>query len=308
MMLIQRIEITKHTFSRPTLTAARGTWSAPLCPLHVDEAKSVPRQKDDARAYVKRKGWTLDDRHVYEDEAISGKYGDERRPGLQALLSAAEQTPRPFDIIVMATDDRLMRHQWKVAVVLARIYDAGVRLFYYQEDREVNLDHAAGRFMEQARGYASEAYRESVTRHMVDALKRKAKDGYVHGGKVFGYKNDKVDGHVDRLIIHAEAAVVRKILTLYARGSTPKEIAHHLNAAGAPTPGEADGWKTGTSWTKGSVREVLLRELYRGIVVSHWGDETFRKEREDLRIIPEHLWTAAQQRLMSARHGRFCES
>src|SRR5262245_55970029 len=79
--------------------------------------KSVTRQRADARAYAERKDWTVDDRHVYTDDAISGKYGEDRRPGLQALLSACEQTPHPFDIIVMAKDDRLMRDQWKVAEV-----------------------------------------------------------------------------------------------------------------------------------------------------------------------------------------------
>src|SRR5262245_57817639 len=200
---------------------------------HEDE-KSVTRQKDEARAYCQRKGWIVAEDHVYEDDAISGKYGEDHRPGLKALLAAAEATPRPFDVVVMAKDDRLMRNQWKLAVALSRLYDAGVRLFYYQEDREVNLDDATGRFMEQVRGYASEAYRESVTKHMVDALKRKAKAGHVHGGRVFGYDNVRVEGHVERQIDEAEAAVVRQVFEAFTRGARPKRIAADLTAADAP--------------------------------------------------------------------------
>jgi DNA invertase Pin-like site-specific DNA recombinase len=71
------------------------------------------------------------------------------------MLAAAEQDPRPFDCVVMAKDDRLMRDQWKLAVVLPCLHDAGVRLFYYQEDREAGLTDATGRFMEGVRGYSS---------------------------------------------------------------------------------------------------------------------------------------------------------
>lgn len=266
-----------------------------------EEAKSVTRQKADARAYAERKGWTVADAHVYEDDAISGKYGAERRPGLEALLTAAESTPRPFDVVVMAKDDRLMRDQWEVAAVLKRIHKAGARLFYYQEDREVSLKDAAGKFMEQVKGFAAEAYIESQTRHMVDTLKRKAKAGHVHGGRVFGYDNVRVDGHVERRVNDAEAAVVRDIFARYGRGETPKRVAVALTARGAPTPGLAGGWTKGTAWTKASVREVLLRETYRGVLVSRWGTETIRVERPDLRIVSEALWTAAQQRLAEQR-------
>jgi len=84
-----------------------------------ENEKSITRQKEEARAYAERKGWTVAEGHVYEDDAISGKHGEAHRPGLKALLAAAESTPRPFDVVVMAKDDRLMRDQWKLAVVLA---------------------------------------------------------------------------------------------------------------------------------------------------------------------------------------------
>ena len=33
-----------------------------------DEAKSVTRQVDGARAFITTKGWTLDEQHVYTDD------------------------------------------------------------------------------------------------------------------------------------------------------------------------------------------------------------------------------------------------
>src|SRR5262245_27320042 len=264
-----------------------------------ENEKSITRQKEEARAYAERKGWTVAEGHVYEDDAISGKHGEAHRPGLKALLAAAESTPRPFDVVVMAKDDRLMRDQWKLAVVLSRLHDAGVRLFYYQEDREAQLHDATGRFMEGVRGYSSEMYRESVRAHMIDALKRKARAGYVTGGRTFGYDNVPVDGHVERRINEAEAAVVREIFTRFVRGERYTTIARALTAADAPTPGRAGGWTKGTVWTKGSVREVLIREDYHGIAHYRCPDETIRAERP--RIVDEALWTAAQARLAEQR-------
>jgi site-specific DNA recombinase len=270
-----------------------------------EEAKSITRQKAESRAYAERKGWTVADRHVYEDDAISGKHGEDHRPGLRALLAAAESTPRPFDVVVMAKDDRLMRNQWKVAMILSRLYEADVRLFYYQEDREVKLDDASGRFMEQVRGYASEAYRESVAQHMTDALKRKAKPGHVHGGRLYGYTNVRVDGHVERRINEAEALVLRRIFQGYAEtGIGFRSLAKQLNTEGvlAPRPSRATGLREGPAgWSPVTLRDALRNEHYRGVLVSHWGAETIRVERPALRIIPEDLWLAVQARRAQAR-------
>ncbi len=231
--------------------------------------KSVTRQKDEARAYIERMGWTRGP--VFEDDAISGKHGEDRRPGLKALLAAAEQEPRPFDVVVMAADDRLMRDQWKSALTLPPPRGGRAPVLLSGRSRGATR-RRDGPLHGRRPELSSEMYRESVTRHMTDALKRKAKAGHVHGGRVFGYDNVRVDGHVERQINATEAPVVRRIFAQYAKGLTPKRIAADLTAANAPTPGRAGGWTTGTAWTKASVREVLFRETYRGVMLSRWGD------------------------------------
>src|SRR5687768_6099755 len=45
-----------------------------------DEAKSVTRQVDHARAYAAKHGWTVDDRCIFVDDGISGAEF-ENRPG-----------------------------------------------------------------------------------------------------------------------------------------------------------------------------------------------------------------------------------
>jgi DNA invertase Pin-like site-specific DNA recombinase len=57
-----------------------------------DEEKSVARQIEHAKAYAARKGWTVDEAHVYSDDGISGAEF-KKRPGFLRLLNAL--SPRP---------------------------------------------------------------------------------------------------------------------------------------------------------------------------------------------------------------------
>ena len=53
-----------------------------------EEAKSVTRQIEHARAYAAKKGWIISDEHVYADDGISGALFGDQRPGLARLLNA----------------------------------------------------------------------------------------------------------------------------------------------------------------------------------------------------------------------------
>ncbi len=59
---------------------------------------SIDDQLAVARRYADQQGWTVLEAHTYTDEAISGS-SLQGRPGIHALLSAAESTPRPFDVL-----------------------------------------------------------------------------------------------------------------------------------------------------------------------------------------------------------------
>jgi site-specific DNA recombinase len=264
-----------------------------------EDAKSVTRQVEHARAYAAKKGWVVAEAHIYVDDGLSGALDETERPGLQALLTAAKSKPRSFDVLVVAADDRLAREQWLAAPILSRLHAAGLRLVYYQEQREADLSTATGKFMEAVRAYGSEFYRESQTRHMVDALRRKAKSGFVHGGRTFGYSNHRVDGHVERVINPDEATVVVRVFTRYSEGVGLRGIARELNAERLPAPRPSKGGPAG--WSPITIRDVIKRRLYIGEVVSRWSDdEVFRVERPDLRIIPRPLWDAVQQRRQQA--------
>ena len=187
-----------------------------------DEQKSVTRQIEHARQYATRKGWIVADEHVYVDDGISGaEFAN--RPGFLRLMNALK--PRaPFQVLVMSEESRLGREAIETAYALKQLVQAGVRVFFYLEDRERTLDSPTDKIMLSLTTFADELEREKARQRTYDAMLRKAKAGHVTGGRVFGYDNVEIAGadgsrsHVTRRINEAEAAVVRRIFELCAAG------------------------------------------------------------------------------------------
>ena len=281
----------------------------------VDAEKSVTRQIEHATAYAHRKGWTVADDHVYVDDGISGAEFA-KRPGFLRLMNALKPTP-PFQVIVMSEESRLGREAIETAYALKQIITSGVHVFFYLEDRERTLESPTDKILLSLTTFADELERDKARQRTYDALQRKARSGQVTGGVVFGYANVRaVDGAgVKRQVKAAEAAVVRDIFELYATGLGVRGIAKQLNARGVPCPRPQQGRPAG--WAPSSVWSVLRRPIYRGEIVwgqtkkrDQWGlqrrsqndeDAWVRVDAPELRIVPEPLWQAVQERLVASR-------
>jgi site-specific DNA recombinase len=132
-----------------------------------EEARSVTRQVDHARAYAAAKGWTVAETHVYVDDGISGAEFA-KRPGLVRLINAL--SPRaPFQVIVMSEESRLGREQIETAYLLKQLITAGVRVFYYLEDRERTLDSPTEKLLLSVATFADEMERVKARARTRDA-------------------------------------------------------------------------------------------------------------------------------------------
>ncbi len=286
-----------------------------------EEDRSVTRQIAHAKDYAARKGWTVDDRHVYTDDGISGAEFV-KRPGFLRLMNALKPTP-PFHILVMSEESRLGRESIETAWSLKQIIDAGVRVFFYLEDKERTLDTPMDKVMLSLTNFASEMERDKARQRVYDAMLRKAKAGLVTGGHVYGYRNQEVlsdtvgpDGrrtrqHVVRVIDEDQATVVRRIFTMCVEGKGLTKIAKTLNAEGIASP------RTKRGWAPTAIREMLYRELYHGVLT--WnrtqrvmkGGTAYTRVRPEtawlripvphLQIVDDVLWQAAQERLARTR-------
>ena len=152
-----------------------------------DEQRSVARQVEHARAYAARKGWRVLDEHVYVDDGISGaEFAN--RPGFLRLMNALKPRP-PFQVLIMSEESRLGREAIETAYALKQLVQAGVRVFFYLEDRERTLDTPTDKIMLSLTTFADELEREKARQRTYDAMQRKARAGHVTGGACFGYRN-----------------------------------------------------------------------------------------------------------------------
>ena len=89
-----------------------------------DEAKSVRRQIEHARAYAAGHGWTVRDEYSFVDDGISGaEFAN--RPGFVRLMAALR--PRaPFEVLIMSEESRLGREAIETAYALKQLITAGV--------------------------------------------------------------------------------------------------------------------------------------------------------------------------------------
>lgn len=238
-----------------------------------DEAKSIARQIEHAKAYAEKKGWTTDERYIYSDDAVSGAEFGARRPGLLRLMNALKPKPE-FQAMIMSEESRLGRDRIKTEYHLQSLIEAGVRIFCYLTDQEARMDDATSGFMNSLKLYAAQMEREKAQQRVYDAMIRKAKAGHVCGGSCFGYTNVVITdasgkrSHVEYQIDPAESAVVQRIFELYVAGHGFQTIAKLLNAERALCP-RARPLSKPAGWAASSVREVLLRPLYHGQQI--WG-------------------------------------
>ncbi|MFQ5803603.1 MAG: recombinase family protein [Candidatus Methylomirabilales bacterium] len=291
-----------------------------------EEAKSVSRQIERGKAYAADKGWLVAEEFIFSDDGISGAEFA-RRPGFIRMMNALTPKP-PFQVLIMSEESRLGRESIETAYALKQLITAGVRVFFYLDDRERTLDTALDKLMLSLTNFAAEVEREKARQRTYDAMVGKARSGHVTGGRVFGYDNVEVfvEGpdaesrkriHVKRVANEPEAAVVRRIFEQSARGWGFRRIAHDLNEARVPCPRPRP--RTPRGWSPSTVRDVLYRDTYRGVVVwgrsqkrDTWGqkrpqrrsaDEWLRLDAPELRIVSDELWEAAHDRLRTSHEG-----
>jgi site-specific DNA recombinase len=292
-----------------------------------EESKSVTRQIEKARTFAASRGWTTDDAMVFVDDGISGAEF-EKRLGLQRLLAQLKPVPK-FSVLIVSEQKSLGRELAETLYRIKQLAKAGVEIFEYVHGQSLTPKNAMEKLLSSVRGYSDEDHREKTRERVHEAHTHKAERGYCVGGRVFGYRNEDVfaDGlddhgrpkrsHVVRKINREQAAVIVKIFTLYADGLGLKAIAQRLNLEDAPSPKpfiRRDPTKVGPlkAWAPATIRAILMRELYRGVMVYNrsrkrddWGQvnqkqrpesEWIRVNVPQLRIVSEELWARVASR------------
>src|SRR5215213_126901 len=90
---------------------------------------SIEDQLAVAKRYAKEHDWEVLSNHVYTDSAISGA-SIQGRAGIQRLLSAAAQQPKPFDVLLVDDSSRVSRDIADAIRVMQTLKFFGIRVIY----------------------------------------------------------------------------------------------------------------------------------------------------------------------------------
>jgi site-specific DNA recombinase len=289
----------------------------------LQRATSLVDQVAVARAYAQQHGWTVLDGHVYQDAGISGASID-GRPGLQALMAAAAQQPRPFDALLVDDSSRVARDLPDAIRVLQMLTFLGVRVIYISQAIDGASEQAETLIT--VHGLVDGLYLREARAKIRRGLAGQHSRGFSTGAITFGYRTVPEEDPSGRLgpdgrpallgkrleIAPREAPTVRLIFELYAASVGVETIVTRLNRGGHPGP-------RGRRWRVGAVRAALRCEKYRGFLI--WGRQTVARrpgtrqrvlrtlpreewyiaERPELRIVSEDLWFRVQARAQEVR-------
>lgn len=243
---------------------------------------SIEQQLRDIRGYAEREGYTII--YEYADHAKSGFHNVERRTEFQAMLRAAESGS--FDTVIAWKVDRFGRNRRESAVFKGQLADHGVKVVYAMEPIP---EGAAGVLTEGMLESLAEWYSRNIGENTKRGLMDNARKCYFNGQRTLGYQMGPDHKY---MINETQAAVVRRIFTLYSQGYSFQAIANILNSEGITTI-------NGIPFRKGSLTHMITNDTYIGVY--HYCD--VRIPGGVPAIIDRDLWDACQaMRKKAMRH------
>ena len=278
---------------------------------------SIDDQITVARDYARRQDWTVLDEYIYSDAGITGA-SLEGRPGIQALLKAAETTPPPFDVLLVDDTSRFARDTADAIRAVQQLTFCGVRIVFISQGLDTASEQAET--LVAVHGVVDQLYIRELKHKIKRGLKGQLERGYHTGAKTYGYRSVPVydptgrrdaDGPIiigkRREIVPEEATVIRQIYQWYLDGISQPKIADRLHQA---TVSAAQG----TRWTRNAIQRILTNERYRGKQI--WGQTAYERrpgtnrvvkrprpreqwqvmDHPELRIVEEDLWQRVQDR------------
>src|SRR3954453_5699710 len=202
------------------------------------EGLAVTRQREDAEALCRERGWTVQD--VITDNDVSASTR-KPRPGFLRVLDLVDS--RNVDVVVCWHVDRLVRKLADLETVIERCERTGVRLATVSGDLDLSTD--AGRLVGRILASVARGEVERKGARQRRAHQQAAEQGRPAGGRrAFGYASDGVT------VNEAEAKHVWAAYGELLQGASLKGIARRWNALGLTTT-------AGGPWRHDNVRWML---------------------------------------------------
>jgi DNA invertase Pin-like site-specific DNA recombinase len=216
--------------------------------------KSVAEQRVAVRRYAAEHGFKII--REYVDEGISGD--DTRRRARFKQMVADAQRLADFDAILCWDQDRFGRfNSIEAGHWIYPLMEAGVRLETIAQ-RKIDWNDFAGRLMYQIQQEGKHQFLRDLARNSLRGLISRVKEGKWGGGvPPYGYDLGEDEHLCLGNPIKVEA--VREVFRMRLEGMGYRTIARQMNKRGYPSP-------SGKKWSHDTVRVLLEREAYTGVV------------------------------------------
>lgn len=306
-------------------TTSRRDASTPVGAIYARYSSRFQHSIDDqvrtCRQWAETNGISVPDEFVFVDRAVSGRSA--RRHGLRALRETLEKDQ--VDVVIIFTTNRLFRKTYQsLAFVEEEIVDRGKRCVFVRSALDTaETDH--WRQLLQMYGMIDEFVIQMTAEHVRAAHEGLLLRTRVFGTVTYGYAGEPIDGETTRRGLPARRLVVDPVASEWVKRVfhwfvsdrlSIREIIRRLNASNAPLPPRSCSRR----WTRLAVRRLLSNARYRGwweygrmktVWLNRKGylrqierDEPIATTQiDDLRIIDDATWYAAEKRLSQLREN-----
>lgn len=286
---------------------------------------SIQDQLAAAARFARDHGWTVVSNQIYADAAVSGA-SIQGRSGLQRLMAAAAQRPRPFDVLLVDDSSRVARDIPDAIRVMQQLKFLGIRVIYISQGIDSDSEQADA--LVAVHGLIDSMYLKELAKKVRRGLAGQMDRGFSTGARQYGY--DKVpvfdpSGRTDpdgrplvigrRIQVNPEEAkAINRIFEWAADGVGVATIVDRLNREGVAGTG-------GGRWNQTPVKRVLNNERYLGRQI--YGQQAVEREpatgrrimrdrprsewkvieRPEMRIVSDDLWHRVQATRKAVREA-----
>lgn len=260
---------------------------------------ALAKQAMEAAECVQRHGWLLADSYIESRSGTSTKGRNE----YNRLFGDLAQDK--FDVVVIKSQDRLMRNTKDWYLFVDRLTSSGKKLYLYIENKFYSADDA---LITGIKAILAEEYSRELSKKMNLAHRNRQEKGgtVLLTSNTYGYQK-MPDKSVS--VIEEEARIKRRMYELCAAGYGSRTIASILRNDGIVN-------RKGNPFTDSDIRRMIRNPLNKGTIVmnrKHYDfdtkqtrkvpeEEQFVYDHKIPAIVSEELWERANQEI-SGRAG-----
>lgn len=210
------------------------------------------------REYAKQNKIRIDDRFIFRDDGISGRFA-ENRPAFMEMIRLAKSEKKLFDLILVHKFSRFARNREDSIVYKTMLRKkCGIDIVSVTEPITDDKFSVVIEAMHEA---MDEYYSVNLSGEVKKGMKEKAQRGEIQTAPPFGYRKEVGKPLV---IVEEEAKYIKLIYERYLAGDSFFSIARRLNALGVRT-------RRGNAFESRSIEYILNNPTYKGY--ARWSPE-----------------------------------